>query len=104
MKKYNRFNVQFGSVFLNLVMFRIMMFLYRPGIFLQYWKTDAAAWLVFVGLAAVSYHGIMISFRVLYCAAKIGHSFARFSFTVINCLSATDLRYVAIYVASWLCG
>ena len=50
----------------------------------------AAAWLVFVGVAAVSYHGIIISFRILYCAAKIGHSFARFSFTVSNCLSATD--------------
>ena len=42
----------------------------------------AAGWLVFVGSAAVVYHGIMIFIRILYFAANIGRSFAGFSFTV----------------------
>ena len=45
----------------------------------------AAGWLVFVGLAAVVYHAIMIFIRIIYFAANIGRSFAGFSFTVSNC-------------------
>ena len=33
----------------------------------------AAGWLLFVGIAAVIYHGIMIIIRILYFTANIGH-------------------------------
>ena len=42
----------------------------------------AAGWLLFVGLAAVIYHGITIIFRIVYFTAKIGHTFAGYSFAV----------------------
>ena len=45
----------------------------------------AAGWLVFVGLAAVIYHAIMIFIRIIYFAANTGRSFAGFSFTVSDC-------------------
>ena len=42
----------------------------------------AAGWLLFVGIAAVIYHGIMIIIRILFFTANIGHSFSGYSITV----------------------
>ena len=50
----------------------------------------AAGWLVFVGLAGVFYHGIIIFILILYFAANIGRSFAGFSCSVSDCRAATD--------------
>ena len=42
----------------------------------------AAGWLVLVGIAAIIYHIVMIIIRILYFAAKSGHTFGGYSFTV----------------------
>ena len=42
----------------------------------------AAGWLLFVGIVAVIYHGIMIFIRALYFSSHISNSFAGYSFTV----------------------
>ena len=55
----------------------------------------AAGWLVFVGIAAIIYHIVMIFIRILYFTAKIGHTFGGYSFTVsdlhISSISICDL-------------
>ena len=41
-----------------------------------------AGWLLFVGIAAVIYHGIMIFIRILYLTSNIRNYFSGISFTV----------------------
>ena len=45
---------------------------------------EAAIWLLFVGIAAVFYHGTVIFIRGLYFNPNIRNYFAGFSFTVSN--------------------
>ena len=42
----------------------------------------AAGWLLFVGIAAIIYHAIMIFIRAIYFSSNVSQGFAGFSFTV----------------------
>ena len=42
----------------------------------------AAGWLLFVGIAAIIYHGIMVFIRAMYFSSNISQGFAGYSFTV----------------------
>ena len=42
----------------------------------------AAGWLLFVAIAAIIFHGVMICIRILYVTSKIEKNYSGYAFTV----------------------